>query len=182
MSTTVAIPTRAISNSSKPPEASPARFEGVLTDLTGRADEPHLLKGGISVDDRGTVRFVNEFDFRDVKRFYMIENHRTGFVRAWHGHKREAKYFLVVSGSALICGVKIDDWTSPSKGLPIHRFVLTDAAPSILYLPEGYANGAMTMRENTRIMVFSTVPLQESLGDDIRFPSRYWDPWNVEER
>ena len=31
-------------------------------------------------------------------------------------------------------------------------------------------------------MFFSTSTLDESLGDDIRFPARYWDPWQVDER
>ena len=143
---------------------------------------PAMLKGGIAVDDRGSVSFVNDFDFSDVKRFYMIKNHAQGFIRAWHGHKKEAKYFTVVKGSALICGVEIDDWKSPSKNLQITRFVLSEAAPSVLYLPEGFANGAMSLTSDTTIVVYSTVSLQESLNDDIRFDSRYWNPWTIEER
>jgi dTDP-4-dehydrorhamnose 3,5-epimerase-like enzyme len=144
--------------------------------------EPKLFKGGISVDDRGSVSFVNDFNFDDVKRFYMIKNHRLGFIRAWHGHKNEAKYFNVVKGSALICGVRIDDWNSPSKELTVHRFVLSETTPSILFLPAGYANGAMSLTQDAQIMVFSTSTLQDSLNDDIRFDSRYWNPWTIEER
>jgi dTDP-4-dehydrorhamnose 3,5-epimerase len=51
-----------------------------------------------------------------------------------------------------------------------------------LYLPPGYANGLMTLSPETRIMVFSTSTLQESLGDDIRFEARFWNPWTIEER
>lgn len=145
-------------------------------------EEPALLKGGIAVDDRGAVSFANDFNFTGVKRFYMIRNHRAGFIRAWHGHKQEGKYFLVVQGTALVCGVCIDDWKQPSLNLKVHRFVLNDTTPGILYLPPGYANGSMTLTEETRILVFSTSTLQESLGDDIRFDARYWDPWRIEER
>ena len=52
--------------------------------------EVRLLEGGLAVDDRGTVSFVNGFDFRGVKRFYTVTNHRAGFVRAWHAHRHEA--------------------------------------------------------------------------------------------
>ena len=38
--------------------------------------------------------FVNDFNFENVKRFYQVENHRQGFIRAWHGHKKEGKYIL----------------------------------------------------------------------------------------
>lgn len=58
--------------------------------------EPQLLKGGLAVDDRGTVSFVNDFNFADVKRFYIVENHKQGFVRAWHAHRNESKYVMVV--------------------------------------------------------------------------------------
>ena len=44
--------------------------------------EPEIIKGGVAVDDRGCVRFVNDFDFKDVKRFYQISNHEKGFIRA----------------------------------------------------------------------------------------------------
>ena len=146
-----------------------------MTELT-------LIKGGLAVDDRGNVSFVNDFNFADVKRFYMIQNHQTGFVRAWHGHKKEAKYFYVVDGDALICGIKIDDWERPSKELKVEKFVLSARTPSILYLPAGYANGLMSLSPNTKVMVFSASTLQDSLGDDIRFEARYWNPWTIEER
>jgi dTDP-4-dehydrorhamnose 3,5-epimerase len=144
--------------------------------------EPMLLKGGLAVDDRGSVSFVNDFDFRGVRRFYTIRNHHRGFVRAWHGHKREAKYFTVVEGAALICGVEVDSWDLPSKGLRVFRYSLGAATPSVLYLPPGFANGLMSLTDAATIMVFSTGSLEESLGDDIRFEARYWNPWNVEER
>ncbi len=34
----------------------------------------------------------------------------------------------------------------------------------------------------TKLMYFSDASLEESLNDDIRFPARYWDPWQVAER
>ena len=85
---------------------------------------PELLRGALAVDDRGEVGFVNEFGFGDVKRFYTVSNHAAGFVRAWHGHRREAKYVLAVSGAALVCCVEIDDWESPSRELVVQRFVV----------------------------------------------------------
>lgn len=145
-------------------------------------EEPKLIKGGIAVDDRGSVSFVNDFSFENVKRSYLIKNHQQGFIRAWHGHKHEGKYFMVVKGSALICGVCVDDWEKPSKELKIHRFVMSETSPAVLFLPAGYANGAMSLTQDAQIMVFSTSTLQESLNDDIRFESRYWNPWTIEER
>jgi dTDP-4-dehydrorhamnose 3,5-epimerase len=143
---------------------------------------PRLIKGGVAVDDRGEVGFVNDFDFTGVKRFYTVCNHRTGFVRAWHGHRHEAKYATVVAGSMLVCCVRVDDWDNPSPNLPVNRFVLSARTPAVLYIPAGHANGFMSLTDEARIVFFSTSTLQESLGDDIRFPARTWNPWTVEER
>lgn len=143
---------------------------------------PKLIEGGISVDDRGSVSFCNGFDFSGVKRFYQVSNHSKGFVRAWHGHKKEGKYVYLTSGAAMVAAVAVDDWINPSKSAKVHKFVLSAEKPSVLYIPPGYANGFMSLSSDARLLFFSTSTLQESLGDDIRFPSRYWDVWTVEER
>ena len=77
-------------------------------------NETHIINGGLAVDDRGEIAFVNDFHFESVKRFYMVSNHKQGFVRAWHAHKHEAKYVFAVAGAALVGAVKIDDWEKPS--------------------------------------------------------------------
>jgi dTDP-4-dehydrorhamnose 3,5-epimerase-like enzyme len=145
-------------------------------------ERPGLLHGGCSVDDRGTVAFVNDFVLSRYRRMYIVTNHKAGFVRAWHGHKSERKAALVLSGAALVCTVAIDNWDEPSSKLPIQRFVLSERNPGVLEIPAGYANGFMSLSPDTRVAFFSSATLDESLVDDVRFPSRLWDPWSVEER
>lgn len=145
-------------------------------------DNIKLFNGGLAVDDRGQVSFVNDFNFENVKRFYIVSNHKQGFIRAWHGHKNESKYLSVISGTALIGAVKIDNWEKPSKDLKPDRFVLTEKKPQVLYIPKGYANGFKTLTADTRIIFYSTSNLEESLNDDFRFDSRYWDIWEIIER
>lgn len=147
-----------------------------------QSEVPVLLEGGLGVDDRGQVAFVNGFDFAGVKRFYMVSNHRQGFIRAWHGHKQEAKYVSVVQGSALVCAVKVDDWANPSKDAQVHRHVLSAQKPAVLFIPAGFANGFMSLTEDAKLMFFSTSTVEESRNDDIRFESRHWDPWQIVER
>lgn len=144
--------------------------------------EPNLIKGSLSIDDRGQVSFVNGFNFAGVKRFYSVANHRQGFIRAWHAHKNEAKYVTVVKGAAIVCAVKIDNWENPSKDLPVQRFILSEKSPSVLFIPNGYANGFMNLKEDTQLMFFSTKTVEESQGDDFRYDAHYWDPWIVVER
>lgn len=145
-------------------------------------DTLKLIEGGLAVDDRGQVVFVNNFDFKGVKRFYMVSNHSAGFIRAWHAHKKEAKYVLVTQGAAIIGAVKISNWVKPYKKAEVQRFVLSAKKPSILYIPAGYANGFRTLTEDTQVIFFSTSTLEESKGDDFRYEARYWDIWNVEAR
>ena len=145
-------------------------------------ETPRLIEGGIAIDDRGEVVFANDFDFSQIKRFYMVSNHRAGMVRAWHAHKKESKYILVASGAAVVGAVKIDDWENPSKWVEVKRVVLSSKKPSLYYIPAGYANGFMSLTEDTKLIIFSTSMLEESKGDDIRFEARYWDIWEVVER
>ena len=133
--------------------------------------------GSVVMDDRGTVKFVNDFNFVGVKRFYQVENHRRGFIRAWHGHRKECKYVYVVTGAALIGTVNLDDHINE-----VHRFYLCEELPKVLLIPGGYANGSMTLRENTKIMYFSTASLEETKGDDIRFPYDRWNIWEEDYR
>jgi dTDP-4-dehydrorhamnose 3,5-epimerase-like enzyme len=145
-------------------------------------DRPVMLSGALAVDDRGEVGFVNGFSFQGVKRFYLVSNHRSSFVRAWHGHRQEGKYVTAVAGAAIVGAVKIDNWENPSKDLPAERFVLSSKKPSVLFIPPGYANGFMSLTDDLKLMFFSTSTLEESAADDIRFDSRLWDIWRVAER
>lgn len=143
---------------------------------------PVIVDGGLGVDDRGQVAFVNGFDFDGVKRFYVVSNHSQGFIRAWHGHRHEAKYVTVVDGAALVCAVKVDDWERPDTGAAVHRYVLSASKPSVLFIPAGYANGFMSLTQGAKLVFFSTSTVEESRNDDIRFDSRTWDPWTIVER
>jgi dTDP-4-dehydrorhamnose 3,5-epimerase len=145
-------------------------------------NELKLISGNIGIDDRGEVGFVNDFDFAGVKRFYTVVNHRQGFVRAWHGHRKEAKYVTVVQGAALIGAVAVDDWTNPSPQAPVSRYVLSAHKPSVLFIPPGYCNGFMSLTDDAKLVFFSTATVEESARDDIRFQARHWDIWQPEER
>ena len=144
--------------------------------------KPALIEGGLAVDDRGEVRFVNGFHFDGVKRFYAVSNHQPGFVRAWHAHRRETKYVFVSHGAAIVGAVEIDDWEKPGRTSQVHRFILSAAKPAVLHIPPGYANGFKSLEADTQLMFFSTATIEESRGDDVRFNARHWDIWTVEER
>ena len=130
-------------------------------------------------DDRGYLRFCNEFNFSKYVRFYDVINYKNNFIRAWHGHKHEAKAVTVREGSAMICIVKVDDWINPSTKLKINKFFISDKDPKILEIPAGYANGFMTLEPKTKLTYYSDKSLNKSLDDDYRFEFNYWNPWDI---
>jgi dTDP-4-dehydrorhamnose 3,5-epimerase-like enzyme len=138
-------------------------------------EECKLFNGGIFVDDRGSLRFVNEFNFEGVKRFYQVENHERGFIRAWHGHKKEGKYVYIVRGSAWIGIVNMETFNN-------ERYILTDKLPKILFIPPGNYNGFQTLEEGTILLFFTTSTIEESKGDDIREPYERFPIFNKEYR
>lgn len=134
-----------------------------------------LIDGGLFVDDRGQVSFVNGFDFLGVKRFYLVENHEKGFIRAWHGHKIESKYVFVTKGTVLMGVVDLETEVPET-------FILSANKPQVLYIPAGHANGFKTLTDDAQIMFFSTTTLEESHGDDYRYDYKKWDIWEIERR
>ncbi len=160
-------------------------------DFIAQHKKPVVLDGGVVVDDRGALRFVNDFDFQGVKRFYQVQNHRRGFIRAWHGHWKEGKYVYVAKGSAVIGYVSmavaqsgyalVDPQTGKGRNTA-EKVMLSDKRPMVLWIPSGYANGAMTLEEDTIIMYFSTATMEETKDDDHRFPYDTWDIWEEDYR
>lgn len=140
-------------------------------------EQPEIIKAGIAYDDRGNLRFCNDFNFteRKIQRFYQVENHQAGFIRAWHGHKKEAKYVYVASGSIVVGVFPL----TRNPEAPTYKFTLHAGSPSILYIPKGYYNGFKTLTQDTKVLFFSTSTLEESKDDDIRldhnFIPNFWD-------
>ena len=137
---------------------------------------PLLLNAGKSEDHRGYVEFYNELKLDYYKRFYIVSNPIEGTVRAWHGHKIEQKLIKVLNGEFLICLVKVDNWDQPSKNLEILEYKLNENS-GLLYVPSGYANGAINLNSDSKVMYFSSLVLEDSINDDYRFDSKYWNPW-----
>lgn len=135
-----------------------------------------LLNGGIFVDDRGPLRFVNEFNFAGIKRFYQVENYERGFIRAWHGHNKEEKYVYVARGSARVATIDMKDESQREI------YTLSDISPKVLFIPPGKYNGFQTIEDGTILIFFSTLTTEESKQDDIRKPYESFPIFNKEYR
>ena len=141
-----------------------------------------FIAGGISVDDRGSVTFCNEFDMTGIRRFYKVTNHRSDFVRAWHGHEYESKYLFVSRGAAMVATVRVEDWSHPNPEAEVEKHVLSREQPGLLLVPGGYAHGYKTLTNDTELIVFSSSTIEDSVNDDYRFESKFWNVWETIER
>ena len=136
--------------------------------------KPRLFKGGVSVDKRGSVSFNNNLLLRHIKRFYIVQNNKKNFVRAWHGHKIEAKYIFCIGGKAKISAVKIKNFDRPSKKAKPLYWLLNSKIPDVIYIPPGYANASKSISNDMKLLILSTSTLKQSLKDDFRFPENFW--------
>lgn len=119
-----------------------------------------VIKGNLFEDERGVVRFVNDFDMSRVVRMYCIEP-KMGVIRAWQGHKVETKWFYVAKGSFL---VKTVDMETMSR----KEYLMSSSESKVLEIPGGYFNGFAALEEGSVLMVFSDFRLKESKVDDFR--------------
>jgi dTDP-4-dehydrorhamnose 3,5-epimerase len=136
-----------------------------------------IIFGNQFCDDRGFVSFINDLDLSEYKRFYLVQNHEKGFIRAWHGHEHESKAVICIQGAALIGTAPID---SPSAS----KTIVSANHPKAVIIPAGYANGAMTLTDDCILMYLSDKTVEESKDDDIRFTWDHWGNkfWEVERR
>jgi dTDP-4-dehydrorhamnose 3,5-epimerase-like enzyme len=135
---------------------------------------PRLIEGGVHTDARGTVAFVNDFDFDGVDRFYVIHPRHEGEPRGWVGHRHEQKWFFAIQGTILVAVVKPDDWQQPLSSLPIQRFTLSADNPQVLHVPAGHATASASLRPGGILMVFSSGRVADIKGDDYRFAVDTW--------
>ncbi|WP_312135013.1 WxcM-like domain-containing protein [Sphingobacterium sp.] len=132
------------------------------------------IKGGIASDYRGQIRFVNEFDMSDIKRFYIIKNSDLELVRGWRAHRIEQRWFYVLSGSFKIFIVKIDNWINPSKDLQVSALILNSMENKVMHLSAGYATAFQAMEENSELLVFSDYRIENAEKDDYTYPLDYF--------
>ena len=138
---------------------------------------PQIIEGGKFEDERGILEFNNGWTPDKSKRFYFITPKNLETIRAWQGHKIDTKWFMMIRGRMEIKVVKVDDWSSPSPDLPVLTYELSSDSNSILEIPGGYANGFRSLVDNSTLLVFSKLDLEDAKSDDYRFDKEKWNVW-----
>ncbi len=146
------------------------------------AERIEIIEGEIFSDHRGEIYSLNNFEFEDVKRAYIIHHPDKSVIRGWHAHKHERKWFYCIKGEWTLGLIKIDDWDSPSPSLIPTIINLTDKDSKLICVPAGYANCLKAKNDDAIIQVFSDVPLPEAYGDSWRYDSSLWIDWSEFQR
>lgn len=134
-----------------------------------------FIEGGIAKDHRGQIRFVNDFDMKDVRRFYIIKNSDLNLIRGWRAHRIEQRWFYVISGSFNLSIVKIDDWENPNRKLVIEDIELKSNDNRIIYLPSGYGTAFKALEIDSELMVFADHYLEHAQFDDYTYEISYFE-------
>lgn len=133
-----------------------------------------VITGGVAEDQRGQIRFVNEFNMSLVERFYIIKNKDLELVRGWRAHRIEQRWFYAISGGFSIDLIKIDNWDIPSNDLLVDRVVVHSTNHNILHVPAGYATAIQALEVESELLVFADYPLSHASIDDHTYELKYF--------
>ena len=126
-------------------------------------------------DDRGYFTAIN-FE-NDIKRAYLIKNHKAGTVRAFHGHKKETKTLYCIKGAfKVICiSMETGGWKC---------FTITEKGNNVLKIPSTVYNGFVSLTDDSELLILSNSTFEESKNDDFRLPYDTLGKgvWGVEHR
>jgi dTDP-4-dehydrorhamnose 3,5-epimerase-like enzyme len=152
--------------------------------------QPQIIDIPLHIDDRGSVYCImDNLQDKKIERTYVVRNWRPGLIRAWHGHKLAETFIHVIKGVAKVCAMKIDD---ANQGNPLYSkarefkiVTLSGAKPQLFWVPAGWYNGTMTLQDDTRILVYSTLTFNQVKLDDFRkklTDEEVVEIWRVENR
>ncbi|WP_062701916.1 WxcM-like domain-containing protein [Chryseobacterium indologenes] len=128
-----------------------------------------LTKGNQFKDERGIIKFNNDFDASAVKRIYTIENSDTDFIRGWQGHAIEQRWFACTKGSFRIAVVHVDDFNNPSSDLKAEYYDLSSDTLDFLHIEAGCITAIKAVEKNSKLLVLADYELGE-IKDEYRFP------------
>jgi dTDP-4-dehydrorhamnose 3,5-epimerase len=136
-----------------------------------------LIPGRRHVDARGTVSFVNGFDFQSVDRFYWVKPGRASVRRGWVGHRRERKWFSVVHGEVSRAVVQPDNWEQPSADLPVARYRVSATKPQVFHVPSGFATGWTNLDQHAVLLIFYSGKVADAkpMNSDFRWTTGRFD-------
>ncbi|MEK7642694.1 MAG: dTDP-4-dehydrorhamnose 3,5-epimerase family protein [Patescibacteria group bacterium] len=146
-------------------------------------NKPRAIEYPVFADDRGVfapvVNGLNKIEPKagQAKRIYYCVNDTKGIVRGFHYHKKEWKFFVIVQGSAKFVAL------NPENPEEKYQFISSARKNNLISVPPGFANGWVSLSDNTILLCVSTSTTEESIKDDKRYDPYEWgDVWAVKAR
>jgi len=167
---------------------------GFFIDEENIPNEPLEIIIPTFVDDRGILTPLTDFiDEKLIKRSYVVANHTRGTIRGLHYHQKEMKVFYLARGSAKFLTVQMtpeeaeklheQDKLTPkdaeeyNKTIKWNIFTLTDKHPALLVVPPFFANGWISLSDDTVLVSLSNLTHEDAQDDDIRINPLFFDLW-----
>lgn len=145
--------------------------------------KPQAIEYKIFADDRGIFApFLDDLSKMAqhiglIQRIYYVVNHTRGVIRGFHYHEKEWKFFAIVNGAAKFIIL------NPTKPKETYIFTGSSRKNNLIIVPPGFANGWMSLEDNTILLCASNLSTKESLKDDQRFdPYKWGDLWTIKAR
>lgn len=133
-----------------------------------------LIKGNKFEDERGVIKFNNDFDASIVKRIYTIENSNPDFIRGWQGHAVEQRWFSCIKGSFRIAVITVDDFKNPSQDLEAEYYELNVDTLDFLHVKAGCITAIKASEKDSKLLVLADYGLGE-IKDEYRFPLNHFN-------
>lgn len=133
-----------------------------------------IITGGVAKDQRGNIRFVNDFDMTSVKRFYIIKNADIELVRGWRAHRLEQRWFYVLSGGFEVDLIEIDNWDQPAADLAVKKMKFNATDMNVLHVPKGYGTAFRATQPDSELLVFADHGIEHASIDDYTWPLDYF--------
>lgn len=140
--------------------------------------KPKVIDMPLYVDDRGTVHCAfDSMDCAKIKRTYIVRNWSKGMIRAWHGHSVGNTYIHVLSGAVKLAAKPIREKITRDWIAGCNTVVATISAdkPQMFFIPAGWFNGAVSLTDNTKVLVYSTLTFSDVKNDDERGQVTDWE-------
>ena len=145
------------------------------------ATKPILLDVQSISDDRGILLpFTDHIDHELFRRCYVVEDYGTGVIRGLHYHKLEAKIFTIVSGAGKFITVKLSPELAEDGNQgeikkyiekhpeTVNSFVLSGKHHGVLFIPPKFANGWISLQDNTILVALGNLRFERAKDDDLR--------------
>jgi len=144
-------------------------------------EKPCVIELEIYDDDRGfLVPLTNEIPSENISRVYIVGNFSKGIIRGFHYHVKETKMFYIIKGAAKFVAINPND---PDEK---YEFVISERKPKVVVIPPKYANGWVSLTDDTLLVSMSSRTYKEIIEykDDIRYDPFKWgkEIWQVKAR